>query len=106
METLRPDFAVHMRALNHLINMNENDYLQWATNQAYIGLGVGVTACADLRLGSCPMSGFLPVEVHKVLSLPTNEWPVAYLAIGSEADESDPNLPKFRVALKDLVQYH
>ena len=84
MEALRPDFAVHMGALNHLISMNENDCLQWATNQAYIG----VTACAGLRLGSCPMSGFLPAEVHKVLSLSTNEWPVVYLAIGSEADEN------------------
>jgi len=53
-----------------------------------------------------PNEWLLLAKVHKVLSLPTNECHVAYQVIGSGVDESDPNnLPKFRVALKALVQY-
>jgi nitroreductase/dihydropteridine reductase len=105
METLRPDFAKHMRSIE-INNWSEEEFLNWSTNQAYIALGVGVTACADLRLGHCPMSGFVPADVHKVLELPANQWPVAYLAVGSTLDHPNPEIPKFRVSMEDLITHH
>lgn len=79
----------------------------WATSQAHISLGFSLAAAADLRIGACPMSGFLPDGVHKVLKLPNNEVPVAYLAIGSKDDDNSSAIgDKFRFELDYLVKYH
>ena len=91
---------------NTFNKMNKQEFAEFAKNQAFIGLGVGVTIAADLRIGSCPMTGFLPDEVHKILNLPINEVPVCYLAIGSESDSFDATEDKFRFDINDIVRYH
>jgi nitroreductase/dihydropteridine reductase len=59
----------------------------WASNQAFIALGLGVAAAAELRISSCPMGGFVAADVHKVMQLPDNQWPVDWIiAIGSSLD--------------------
>lgn len=100
-----PKFADSIR--DSLSSKNTKEFLEWATNQAYIALGVGVTACADMRIGSCPMGGFVPADVHRILKLPAEEWPVAYLAIGSKLDMGKKNArKKFRFPLHEIVKYH
>ncbi len=87
--------------------MPSEQFQAWSTSQAYIALGVACTAAADARIGSCPMSGFVPKDVHRVLSLPANQWPVAYLAIGSYLDnKEDANRTKFRLPWETLFTFH
>jgi nitroreductase len=64
-----PDFASFLHRTYD--SQPVSQYLPWASNQAYLALGVGVTAAADLRVGSCPMSGFVAADVARVLQLPT-----------------------------------
>jgi hypothetical protein len=45
--------------------MDKSAFLHWSTNQAYLSLGFAVAAAADLRVGTCPMSGFVPSEVSE-----------------------------------------
>lgn len=75
----------------------------WAAKQAYIALGFGLAAAAELGIDSCPMEGFDPVQVDKILGLPAHFRSVAFMAVGSRAAE--PESPKFRFDEKDLFEY-
>ncbi len=78
------------------------DKVAWAAKQAYIALGFGLAAAAELKVASCPMEGFNPVEVSKILSLPETLVPVCYLAVGRKA-EGEEAFPRFRFPASDLV---
>ncbi|MEJ0001068.1 MAG: NAD(P)H-dependent oxidoreductase [Verrucomicrobiota bacterium] len=43
--------------------------LQWSARQAYIALGCLLFAAALLGIDACPMVGFIPPDVNKVLGL-------------------------------------
>lgn len=79
------------------------DKVAWASKQTYIALGFGLAAAAEQKIASCPMEGFNPVEVAKILNLPENLWPVVYLAVGDSAEE-DGTHPRFRFPESDLVR--
>lgn len=66
----------------------------WGARQAYIALGFGLAAAAELRIDACPMEGFDPMGVHKILGLAENIRPLAFLTLGYRA--ADPARPKFR----------
>ncbi len=74
--------------------------LAWSARQAYIALGFGLAACAELGLDSCPMEGFDPTAAATILKLPDHIRPLAYLAIGYRA--AGPAHPKFRVPESEL----
>jgi nitroreductase len=78
------------------------DKTAWAAKQAYIALGFGLAACAELQIPSCPMEGFTGTEVHRILRLGDNLQPVVMLAVGSAA-ESDGTWPRFRFPKEDLL---
>ncbi|QBQ07378.1 nitroreductase [Spiroplasma gladiatoris] len=48
---------------NHNVSANE-----WCARQAYISLGGMVIVAAELGLNTCPLEGFVPLEVEEVLS--------------------------------------
>lgn len=66
----------------------------WGARQAYIALGFGLAAAAEMQIDACPMEGFDPAGVHKVLGLPENIWPLAFLTLGYRT--AGPSRPKFR----------
>ena len=72
----------------------------WTGRQAYIALGFGLAACAELGIDSCPMEGFNPAAVAEALQLPTHIRPLAFLTIGYRAE--GPAWPKFRLPESDL----
>lgn len=78
------------------------DKTAWATRQAYIALGFGLAACAELQIPSCPMEGFTASEVHRILGLSDNLQPSVLLAVGSPA-ENDGTWPRFRFEQSDLI---
>ncbi|QXP79665.1 MULTISPECIES: nitroreductase family protein [Winogradskyella] len=50
-------------------NMSADKKLSWVTKQAYIALGNLMTVCAVEGIDSCPMEGFIPTELDKILQL-------------------------------------
>jgi nitroreductase len=77
----------------------------WATKQAYIALGNLMTVCAIEEIDSCPMEGFLPEELDKVLNLDKYELKsVLLLPVGFRAeDDMFASLKKVRKPISDTV---
>lgn len=94
-----------MRSVN---TMTPDEFLKFSSSQAFVGLGIGVSAAAASKIGHCPMGGFEPEEVKKLLKLPENQFPVAYLAIGSALDDGTDvtKRTKFRLPLEELFTRH
>lgn len=79
------------------------DKAAWSARQAYIALGFGLAACAELQISSCPMEGFTASEVHRILGLSENLIPCVMLAVGSAA-ENDGAFPRFRFDKSNLIE--
>ena len=58
--------------------------LEWAKMQAYIALGFGMAAAMELNIASCPIEGFKPDEISKLLDLDSNLQPCVLLAVGNK----------------------
>lgn len=74
-----------------LESKNPEDGMNWAYRQAYLALGFGLAACAELKIDSCPMEGFDPAGFDQILNLPANIKSVATLSIGYRKDV--PHMP-------------
>ncbi len=77
----------------------------WASKQAYIGLGTGIAAAAELRIDTTPMEGFNPDRFDELLALKEQGLKsVVLLALGYRDAEKDPfvNAPKVRLALESF----
>jgi hypothetical protein len=62
--------------------------LEWAKMQAYIALGFGMAAAMELNIASCPMEGFKPDEVRKILKLEnTDLHPCVLLTVGNKKND-------------------
>jgi nitroreductase / dihydropteridine reductase len=78
------------------------DKTAWAARQAYIALGFGLAACAELQIPSCPMEGFNRAEFQRILGLPDTLVPCVLLAVGSRADGESVR-ERFRFPEEDLL---
>jgi nitroreductase len=76
-----------------------------STYQAYIALGNLMTVCAELRIDSCPMEGFIPAKVDEVLRLKDRHLKsVLMLPVGYRSAEDPTNgLKKIRRPLEDVI---
>ena len=85
--------------------MPDSKKSDWATKQAYIALGNLMTVCAIEEIDSCPMEGFLPEELDKVLNLDKHELKsVLLLPVGFRAeDDMFASLKKVRKPISDTV---
>lgn len=83
-----------------LLTRGDDALLAWSARQAYIALGFGLAACAELGIDSCPMEGFDPKKVDEVLGLPSHLKSLAYMAVGYRKD--GPKQPKVRFPESDL----
>lgn len=90
---------------NFLYYMNESSYNNWATKQAYLTLGVLISACASMGIDSCPIEGFQENGYGEVLGLKESGYtPVIICAIGLAAEE-DPRsmVPKVRISNTNYI---
>jgi len=94
--------AEAMRGMMMDFANNLKDPVAWSSKQAYIALGFALAATTEKKIASCPMEGFLPNEVAKVLDLPENLVPCVYLAVGEKA-ETEENMPRFRFPESDII---
>lgn len=76
---------------------------EWSARQMYIALGFAMAACAELEVDSCPMEGFNPKEVDKILDLPKGMHSVLLLPIGYRIE--DPTRKKIRFNKEDLFTF-
>lgn len=80
---------------------SEAERVAWSARQAYLALGFGLAACAELGIDACPMEGFDTKAVGEILGLPEQKLEaLAYLSIGYRKDAPTP--PKFRFSSEDL----
>ena len=102
-EYLKMTGAESMRQMLTGFLASRGDLTQWAARQAYIALGFAMAACMEEEIASCPMEGFMPTEVAKILDLPSTLVPVAYLAVGEDAGPEATPYPRFRFTVDDLI---
>ena len=83
-----------------LSNKTAQQQKAWASRQAYIALGFGLAAAAELEIDSCPMEGFVPSEYAKILSISEDKTPIVVFALGYRKE--GPSRPKFRFPENEL----
>lgn len=88
--------------LGNLLNTLTFSRKSWAARQAYIALGYATMTAAQLGIDCCPMEGFLPAKVAKILKLSEGLFPVALLAVGYRS-ASDKVRPKYRLSVDELI---
>ena len=86
-------------------NMGANQRTEWTIRQAYIALGNLMTVCAFENIDSCPMEGFIPSEVDKILNLKDfNLKSVLLLPVGFRAEnDMFASLKKVRKPLNEVI---
>ncbi|RNC86436.1 MAG: NAD(P)H-dependent oxidoreductase [Winogradskyella sp.] len=102
-DTILDPFKAQLK--NTISNMPEATKEDWAKRQAYIALGNLMTVCAIEEIDSCPMEGFLPQEIDRVLDLGSYGLKsVLLLPVGYRAeDDMFANLKKVRKQLNQTV---
>ncbi|TPV33237.1 NAD(P)H-dependent oxidoreductase [Paucihalobacter ruber] len=86
-------------------NMSEANREEWTIRQAYIALGNLMTVCAFESIDSCPMEGFIPSEVDRILNLNDfNLKSVLLLPVGFRAEnDMFASLKKVRKPLNEVI---
>lgn len=90
----------------YLLARTDDENLIWSTKQAYIGLGTGLIAAANLRIDTTPMEGFDAEKFDSLLGLKEKKLKsVVLLALGYRDEENDflAKLKKVRVPKEEFA---
>ncbi|MCC2616091.1 NAD(P)H-dependent oxidoreductase [Aestuariibacter halophilus] len=100
---IHPGFIQHVK--DAILSLSPTQRQRWAEQQAYIALGQLTTACALLGIDACPMGGFDPAGVDRVLGLETQGVHSTVLCPIGYRHESDTEatLPKVRIPLDEFT---
>ena len=76
----------------------------WLRRQAYIPLGMFLTAAALLRVDVAPMEGFVPAEYNRILGLDGTGYSATVIAAAGYRSQDDKygHLPKVRYSHADV----
>lgn len=94
--------------MSNISGKTNEENLIWATKQAYIGLGTGLIAAAELRVDATPMEGFDAAKFDKILNLKNKGLrSVVLLSLGYRDAEKDPfvNAEKVRLDLQHFALF-
>jgi nitroreductase/dihydropteridine reductase len=80
--------------------MSPEQKLAWSQAQTYLALGNALNGAKSLGFDSCPMGGFDPKEVSRILKIPPPLVPAMLCPVGYAADKP---VPKVRFAIEDIV---
>lgn len=64
-----PGLQAYKKGMLSLLQWEDERAQNWMVNQIYIALGTLLTTCAVERIDACPMEGFIPSKIDKVLNL-------------------------------------
>jgi nitroreductase / dihydropteridine reductase len=98
-------FGMKDRMMQSIVALPQNEQYHWAAKQAYIALGSGIIAAANLQIDATPMEGYIANQVDDLLGLPEkNLRSVALLVLGYRDAENDmmSKSPKFRWSKEKL----
>ena len=100
------DYAKQM--IGAITSMDDEKRLVWAEKQSYIVLANLMTACASLKIDSCPMEGFVPAEYNRLLDLESKNLSASVvLPVGYRAEDDEQQaLAKVRKPLKEMTHYY
>lgn len=90
----------------HMLTQTPEVNFSWAARQAYIGLGTGLIAAAELKIDTTPMEGFNHEKLDQLLGLPEKGLKsVVLLSLGYRDAEQDiyANLKKVRLPLHEFA---
>lgn len=91
---------------SYLLSRTDNENFIWSAKQAYIGLGTGLIAAANLQVDSSPMEGFDAEKFDRILGLKEkNLSSVVLLALGYRDENNDWNekLKKVRISTDEFA---
>lgn len=96
--------AYEQVVLGALNGQSEDQKIVWAHKQAYIALGVLLTAAADLGIDACPMEGFQAGKFDEILGLKEKGLTTTVIApVGFRAeDDSYSHLAKVRKSKEEF----
>jgi nitroreductase len=85
------DLAGRRESILNFINGRSSEALDaWCARQLYIALGFGLMAAAQNGIDACPMEGFDPEAVAKLIGADTDGYmPRAFLALGFRSETDD-----------------
>jgi nitroreductase len=100
-----PKIQGFKKMIEGTLNMSEVNQINWMNNQVYIALGNLLTVCANLRIDSCPMEGFVPEEIDYTLNLESLGLKSVLLCPIGFRHPEDPyaQFPKVRRPIDDFV---
>ena len=89
-----------------LSNHSEESYKVWTAKQTYIALGNLMAACAELKIDSTPMEGFVPEQYNEILGLSEKGLNAAVVAAVGYRSENDAtqHAKKVRKSNEDLFE--
>ncbi|MCC6643721.1 NAD(P)H-dependent oxidoreductase [Candidatus Peregrinibacteria bacterium] len=91
------------KMLNDVANSKSPEELKtWLQKQVYIPVEALILAAAEKEIDSCPMEGFSPAEVAKVLELPEYIHPTVLVSLGYRNMEQP---KKVRFPLEEVVEF-
>lgn len=96
----------YRKELKDFINSKSKEELRlWCINQVYIALGNLMTVCAIEGIDSCPMEGFIPEKIDKLLGLDKyNLNTVLLLPVGYRSSEDMfSEMKKVRKNLSEMI---
>ncbi|MGL5831005.1 MAG: NAD(P)H-dependent oxidoreductase [Candidatus Altimarinota bacterium] len=82
--------------------VSEADKNIWVQKQVYIASMTLMLAAAEKEIDSCPMEGFDPAGVAKVLELPANLIPTVLVSLGYRVGQAP---QKSRLSLDEIVEF-
>lgn len=85
-----------------MLGSSEKMDISWAQRQTYIAQGFALAACAELEIDSCPIEGFDPIQIDKILNIPDHMKSVVMIPIGYRIE--DPKREKVRFPEEDLFE--
>ena len=100
------DLADFKNALGVLLTRNDDENFIWSAKQAYIALGMGLIAAANLQIDATPMEGFNAEKFDEILGLKDKGLKsVVLLALGYRDEENDKyaKLKKVRVPKEEFA---
>lgn len=90
----------------YLLARTDEENFSWSSKQAYIGLGTGLIAAANLKIDATPMEGFDAEKFDSLLGLKEKKLKsVVLLALGYRDEEKDflANLKKVRISKEEFA---
>lgn len=81
-------YAFEESIMKNVNSLAEDQKIVWATKQAYIALGILLTAAAEMGIDACPMEGFQAGKFDEILGLKELGLTTAVIAVlGFRSDE-------------------